>query len=367
MGNLLSISKKADTHSACAPTLLNLGVNTKNQISDPGFVYDAAGNLTNTPNPGGLAMQYDAENRMTSAAGVTYSYDGDGKRVAKSNGKLYWYPSASLGAGGMSSDPLFETDAAGAVSDEFIFFAGKRTARKKSPSGEINYYFADHLGSSRVVTSAAGAILDDSDFYPFGKEVPFASATDNSYLFTGKERDAESGLDFFIARYYSSQYGRFLSPDEFTGGPVDAFSSNDPAPPATLPYANITNPQSLNKYTYTWNNPLRYTDPNGHCPGCVLQVLEFADRFTRNVGGFAKDFAIGFGKQLLSNVRQSLELKPAPELDRTNDVQRAGAAAVGPTVTAAAVIVPLGSKGTGGNVRMNNARGQGECPSFRWR
>jgi RHS repeat-associated protein len=229
-------------------------------------VYDAAGNLTNTPNPGGLTMQYDAENRMTSAAGVTYTYDGDGKRVAKSSGKLYWYPSASLGAGGMSSDPLFETDAAGTVSDEYIFFAGKRTARRKSPSGEIHYYFADHLGSSRVVTSAAGAILDDSDFYPFGREVPVVSATDNSYLFTGKERDSESGLDYFIARYYSSAQSRFLSPDEFAGGPIGAYSSNDPLPPGALPYADITKPQSLNKYTYTYNNPLNYVDPNGHCP-----------------------------------------------------------------------------------------------------
>jgi len=49
---------------------------------------------------------------------------------------------------------------------------------------------------------------------------------------------------------------------------VDAFSSNDPLPPGPLPYAEITNPQSLNKYAYTYNNPLRYTDPNGHttCP-----------------------------------------------------------------------------------------------------
>jgi RHS repeat-associated protein len=253
--NLLSASKKS-THTACSPPTLSVGVSGKNQLNDSGFAYDAAGNLTNTPNPGGLAITYDAENRMTSAAGVTYTYDGDGKRVAKSSGKLYWF--------GMSSDPLFETDAAGNVTDEFIFFAGKRTARRKSPSGEIHYYFADHLGSSRVVTSAAGAILDDSDFYPFGKEVPLLAASDNNYLFTGKERDSETGLDFFIARYYSSQYGRFLSPDEFTGGPVDAFSSNDPAPPATLPYADITNPQSLNKYTYTYNNPVKYVDPNGH-------------------------------------------------------------------------------------------------------
>jgi RHS repeat-associated protein len=154
--------------------------------------------------------------------------------------------SASLGAGGTSSDPLFETDAAGNVTDEYIFFAGKRTARKKSPSGEIHYYFADHLGSSRVVTSAAGAILDDSDFYPFGGECVITSTTNNPYLFTGKERDGESGLDYFGARYYSSALGRFSSAD-----------------PLLITRERMRDPQNLNLYSYVRNNPLRHIDPDG--------------------------------------------------------------------------------------------------------
>ena len=65
-------------------------------------------------------------------------------------------------------------------------------------------------------------------------------------VFTGKERDAESGNDYFGARYYASTMGRFLSPD-----------------PSGLYYANPTNPQSLNLYTYGLNNPLVNTDPFG--------------------------------------------------------------------------------------------------------
>ena len=189
--------------------------NTSNRIASSGFTYDAAGNLTATPNPGGLVMQYDAENRMTTTTGVTYTYDGDRHRVQKSNGKLYWY--------GTGSDPLVETDAAGNNPTEFGFIDGKRTARRDS-AGTISYFFTDHLGSSRVVTNATGTIVEESDYYPFGGERVIVDALNNQYKFSGKERDTESNLDFFIARYYSSNLGRFISSDEFTGGPVDTFS-----------------------------------------------------------------------------------------------------------------------------------------------
>ena len=85
----------------------------------------------------------------------------------------------------------------------------------------------------------------------------------SNYKFTGKERDAESGLDYFGARYYGSSLGRFMQSDEFPGGPVDLFETDDPSSQA-LPYADIKDPQSLNKYSYTYNNPLRYVDPDGH-------------------------------------------------------------------------------------------------------
>ena len=108
------------------------------------------------------------------------------------------------------------------------------------------YFFADHLGSSRVVTNATGDIVEDSDFYPFGGERVITDSLDNNYKFTSKERDAESGLDYFGARYYGSSMGRFSSPD-----------------PKGISLRHLLNPQKLNKYSYVLNNPLGFVDPNG--------------------------------------------------------------------------------------------------------
>jgi len=79
---------------------------------------------------------------------------------------------------------------------------------------------------------------------------------------TGKERDSETGLDFFGARYFSGAQGRFTTPDW----------SDKPAP---VPYADLTNPQSLNLYAYVLNNPLTRVDPLGHfdCTGKNAQGI----------------------------------------------------------------------------------------------
>ena len=69
--------------------------------------------------------------------------------------------------------------------------------------------------------------------------------------FTGKERDAETGLDYLGDRYFSSAQGRFTSPDWS-------------ATPEPVPYANLSDPQTLNLYTYVRNNPLSRTDTDGH-------------------------------------------------------------------------------------------------------
>ena len=94
-----------------------------------------------------------------------------------------------------------------------------------------------------------------------------SGARRSNYPFlTAKERDIETGLDYFLARYYSATQGRFLSPDEFTGGPDELFYFGDNASQDPTFYADLRNPQSLNTYQYSYNNPLRWVDPDGHDP-----------------------------------------------------------------------------------------------------
>ncbi len=118
-------------------------------------------------------------------------------------------------------------------------------------------------------------------------------------LFTGKERDGETGLDYFLARYYSAAQGRFTSPDEFKGGIVDPFTGQQVGQPGPPPYADITDPQTLNKYVYVRNNPLRYIDPDGHAhDGPFSLVQDWLDvmevKLSASVGVAAKgQFGVG--------------------------------------------------------------------------
>jgi len=110
---------------------------------------------------------------------------------------------------------------------------------------QVYYYHTDAVGSVRMVTNTSGQEVTRYDFWPFG-QVSGSPAVQDSRMFAGEEHDGESGLEYFGARYYASNLGRFTTPD------ASAFG-------------DAANPQSWSLYTYTRNNPLRYSDPNGHC------------------------------------------------------------------------------------------------------
>jgi RHS repeat-associated protein len=205
--------------------------------------YDAAGNQTQILN-GVQALQYDAENRLVQvkdppAAGggqMNFVYDGDGRRVQKAivNG----------------STTTYAYDIFGKLIAEYSSNPGGSTP----PCGTC-YISTDHLGSTRLVTGDNASIIARHDYLPFGEEIPAGQAGRNSewgdndnvnQKFTGKERDQETGLDYFGARYNSSAQGRFTSPDPVSGTVL-----------------HILNPQRWNMYAYAVNNPLSYLDPDG--------------------------------------------------------------------------------------------------------
>jgi RHS repeat-associated protein len=182
--------------------------------------------------------------------GWAQTWDKNSAPVETSSGKLYWR--------GMGVDTLAESNLSGTMTDEFIYFAGRKLARRTAATGAVAYYFADHLGSTAVLTNATGTIVEESDYYPHGRERIILNGDPNLYKFTGYERDVETGLNYAMLRFQHEAHGRFMSPDPLGG--------------------SVANPQSLNRYAYVLNNPLNWVDPLGLCG-----LSDVADASVRNV------------------------------------------------------------------------------------
>jgi RHS repeat-associated protein len=220
----------------CAAETLSVAALANNRLS--GYSYDAAGNMLSD---GFHNYAYNADGMLTSvdSGAATYFYDGSAQRTRKNVGGQQTH---YINFGG---NAIAERNVSTGGWTNYVYFNGKRVARR-DPSGAVHYYLGDHLGSTSMVVSAAGAIENESEFYPFGGELQFSAADPaNHYKFTGKERDSESGLDYFGARNYSSTLGRWITPDR--------------------PFADqhVEDPQSWNLYGYARNNPLRYVDDDG--------------------------------------------------------------------------------------------------------
>jgi len=125
----------------------------------------------------------------------------------------------------------------------------------------VEYYHLDAIGNVRAVTNQAGQVIERHDYLPSGEEwcpgpppkVCGSVTPGQPKRFTGKERDPETGLDYFGARYYGSKIGRFTTVD-----PVYTWQEN------------LVDPQRWNRYAYARNNPLRYVDPDGKVPIPVI-------------------------------------------------------------------------------------------------
>jgi RHS repeat-associated protein len=213
-----------------------------------GVGYDNRGNQTLvSPYP----LAYDQEDRQTSAVSsangsASYAYDGNGRRVQKMT---------------CNNTTACTSGSSNLTTTSYVYDAfGQLVAEYGSATGSsgTEYLTDDHLGSTRLVTDGGANVLRRYDYLPFGEQLgPGVNGRSSKYStpgvadgdsvkFTGKERDAETGLDYFGARYMSSAQGRFTSAD-----------------PITVTPARVEDPQQLNLYAYARNNPLKYIDPTG--------------------------------------------------------------------------------------------------------
>ena len=250
----------------------SLNVNQRNY-------YDAAGNVLYD---GRNTYLYDADGRICAVSstfnGTTfmtgYLYDAEGRRIAKGsiqnmnscNPATNGFQVTSAYVLGPSGEQMTEVeqDADGDVEWQHtnvraggMLLATYQVAGPSLPNpndpgnplpnSTLHFYLNDPLGTRRVQTDYAGVIEQTCQSLPYG-DGESCSPSPTEHLFTGKERDAESGNDYFGARYYASAMGRFMSPD--------------PSRLSILP----SNPQTWNRYSYVYNNPLGLKDNNGKWP-----------------------------------------------------------------------------------------------------
>ena len=256
-GNRKTQTPSGTNIMAPVPQAQTLNYPSQNRISNYGSGgYDGAGNVKNDLISSYL---YDPEGRLcaveypTTGQGTAYMlylYDGEGRRVAKVSNPTFsctpatGYTLLETYLLGPSGEHITELGQAGTFLRSNVYANGQLLATYTNNKT----YFAlnDWLGSKRVVTNYDGTVAQMCMNLPFGDEL-ICSANDLSeHHFTGQIHDQESGNDYFNARYYSNSTGRFLSPD-----------------PSGLAFADPTNPQSWNMYSYALNNPLTNTDPTG--------------------------------------------------------------------------------------------------------
>jgi RHS repeat-associated protein len=142
---------------------------------------------------------------------------------------------------------------------------------------EVVYFHSDAIGSVRLVTNANGQVVGQYDYLPFG-EPWLAPALPETRRFGGKERDTETGLDYFGARYYASGNGRFTIVD-----------------PLLQIEAALVDPQRWNRYVYVRNNPFRFIDPDGRELRLAHVSNPYYDKFMQLAGSIRDSIANALG------------------------------------------------------------------------
>ena len=237
IGNMTTKSGAALDYGTTAP---KHAVKTHGSTS---YTYDANGSMTAR---GTQTIKCDPEQRpIRIQDGTNYylsAYDGDGVRRKRmdSNGTVHYLGGyeRKLAADSNSSDTVtkYYSASLGALSPPVAFRRG----------GALHWVGADHLGGTIRVLNDSFTALDGMRYKPYGEDRDTGNALVTDRKFTGQTEDEAAGLYWYASRAYDPAIGRFVSPDPIVPEPG--------------------NPQALNRYSYVYNNPLRYTDPSGHDP-----------------------------------------------------------------------------------------------------
>lgn len=214
-----------------------------------GLGYDTQGNLENK---NGQAYQFDYGNRLRAVVGKeAYLYDAQGRRVATTGRPDTTFSRSFYNLDGqlvMSEDhhtAEAQNDSHPELTVPHVYLNGSLLAtiewNRAAGNGQLKYHHTDALGSPIAVTNAAGAVIDRTDWEPYGAAI--GKPNYNGVGYTGHVMDGATGLTYMQQRYYDQSLGRFLSVDPVAADTVTG--------------------TNFNRYKYASNNPYRFIDPDG--------------------------------------------------------------------------------------------------------
>ena len=217
-----------------------------------GFIYDAAGNLTNDLSQ---TFTYDATGQQATASYSGYSlqqiYDGDRLRTKKvENGATTYYLRSTV----LGGQIIAELSGAGAFTRGFVYIGGELLAVQQN--NQVSWVHQEPGAKSKRVTNSVGAVVSTIELDPWGGDT---NRSNNEAFqprrFTTYDRDGNSSDDA-MHRRYNRWHSRFDQPDPY-GGSYD-----------------MTNPQSFNRYSYVQNDPVNFVDSSGLCPEGTVEQLD---------------------------------------------------------------------------------------------
>lgn len=224
-------------------------INIASSLSVYNFSYDSNGNLAGNTE---YKFGYNDLNQLVNLTDLNgkliaeYFYDSSGNRAGKI---LYDEGKIKSTTYYVSKDFVREVNSSG-VFDYVYYYDSYSLAAKKDPSGNFYFYHNNHLGSPEVITNSSGGVIEEFRYLPFGGSL---SGENERYSFTGKEKDDESSLIYFGARYYEPYtLMRFTQPDSII--------------------SDVYDPQVLNRYSYARNNPVKYVDPSGNIIDTIADI-----------------------------------------------------------------------------------------------